>query len=60
MSERISKFRNYHSMAILGVPDVRVLKPVHVDLELTVGVEVHVGNEEMCDRPSMAPPLESR
>ena len=39
-------------MAILGVPDIVVLKPVHIHLELVIRVEVHIGNEEMCDRPS--------
>lgn len=37
-------------MSILGVPNVRVLKPVHVDLERVIRMHVHVGNEEkMCD-----------
>lgn len=40
-------------MAVLGVPNVGVLKPVHVHLELAVGVDVHVGNEETCDEPSV-------
>ena len=39
-------------MAVLGVPNIRVLKPVHVHVELTVGIHVHVGNEEMYDEPS--------
>lgn len=33
-------------MAVLGVPDVVVLKPVHVHLERAVRVHIHVGNEE--------------
>ena len=34
-------------MAILGVPNVGVLKLIDVHVELVIGVEVHVGNEEM-------------
>ncbi|OGI16706.1 MAG: hypothetical protein A3J63_05015 [Candidatus Moranbacteria bacterium RIFCSPHIGHO2_02_FULL_40_12b] len=45
-------------MTILGIPDIVVLEPVDIDLELTVRVEVHVGNEEMCDKPSMPPSFE--
>jgi len=45
-------------MAILGVPNVRVLEPIHVHLERVIGVEVHVGNEEMCDEPSVPPSFE--
>jgi hypothetical protein len=41
---RINKLRDDQPMAVLGVPDVRVLKLVHVDVE-AVGVHVHVGNE---------------
>lgn len=52
MSERNSKFRDYHAMTILGVPNVRVLKPIHIHVELSVRVDVHVGNEEKCDEPS--------
>jgi hypothetical protein len=58
MDERKSKFRNYDSMAILGIPDIVVLEPVDVHLELTVGVEVHVGNEEICNKPSIPPSFE--
>ncbi|MFA5777206.1 MAG: hypothetical protein WC906_02100 [Parcubacteria group bacterium] len=45
-------------MAILGIPDIVVLEPVDVHLELTVGVEVHVGNEEICNKPSIPPSFE--
>lgn len=45
-------------MLVVGIPDVVVLEPVHVHLEATVVVEVHVGNEEMCDKPSGALPPE--
>ena len=45
-------------MTILGVPNVGVLKLIDVHVELVIGVEVHVGNEEMCDEPSRPPPLE--
>ena len=44
-------------MAVVGVPDVLVLKTVHVDVQ-TVGVHVHVGNEEMSNEPSVSPSLE--
>jgi len=44
-------------MTILGVPDVRVLEAVDVHLE-PVGIDVHVGDEEMCKEPSKPPPLE--
>jgi hypothetical protein len=33
-------------MTVLGIPDVVVQKPVHVGLEVAVGVDVHVLNEE--------------
>ena len=39
-------------MTILGIPDIVVLELVDVDVERTIVVEVHVGNEEMCNRPS--------
>lgn len=42
-------------MLVLGVPHIVVLKPVDVDLEPIVSVEVHVGNEESCAMPSMPP-----
>jgi hypothetical protein len=57
MNGRKSKWRDNHPMAVLGVPNVGVLKPVHVDVE-TVGVHVHVGNKEMSDKPSAPPSLE--
>lgn len=59
MSGRKSKWRDNHPMAVVGVPNVPVLKPVHVDVE-AIGVDVHVGNEEMRDEPSTPPSLESR
>lgn len=58
MNERNNKFRNNKTIPVLGVPDVRVLKPVHVHLELAVRIDVHVGNEEMCVGPSKPPSLE--
>jgi hypothetical protein len=45
-------------MAILGIPDIVVLELVDVHVERVIGVEVHVGNEEMCNEPSMPPSLE--
>jgi len=49
--------RNDHAIAVLGVPDVGVLKPIHVRVE-AVGVDVHVGNEEKCDEPPISPSVE--
>ena len=34
-------------MTILGVPDVVVIERVHIHVEATVVVDIHVGNEEM-------------
>ncbi len=45
-------------MTILGIPNVRVLEPVDVYVELVTGVEVHVGNEKICNEPSIPPSLE--
>jgi len=45
-------------MLVVAVPNVVVLEPVDVRLELTTVVEVHVGNEELYGEPSMALPLE--
>jgi len=42
-------------MSILGIPHVVVLKPVHVHLQPTIVVEVHVGNEELCTMSSVTP-----
>jgi hypothetical protein len=50
------KFRNYDTMMILGVPDIVVRELVHVDLEPTVIIDVHVGNEELYDKPSFSLP----
>jgi len=44
-------------MAVVGIPNVGVLKLVHIDVE-PIGVDVHVGNEEMSDEPPMPPSLE--
>ncbi len=44
-------------MPILGVPDVVVRERVDIHLELTIIVEVHVGNEELYDEPSIPPPI---
>lgn len=56
IDERNSKFRDYDAMPILGIPNVVVVEPVHVHLELTVVVEVHVGHEELCDESSVSLP----
>ena len=44
-------------MTVLGVPDIRVLKPVHVHLERVVRVHVHVGDEESVRRAIRATAL---
>lgn len=36
--------RGHETMTVHGVPEVRVLEPVHVDVE-AVRVHVHVGDE---------------
>ncbi len=43
-------------MTILGVPDVVVRERIDVHLEPTVVVEVHVGDEELYDEPSISLP----
>ena len=43
----IVSFGNDNTMPILGVPDVVVGEAVDVHLELTVRVQVHVGDEEI-------------
>ena len=58
MNGRNSKFRNHQTMAVLGVPNIGVLKLIDVDIERVIGVEVHIGNEEMSDEPSMPPSFE--
>jgi hypothetical protein len=59
MSEGNGQFRNHQTMAVLSVPNIGVLKPVHIHVELAVRVDIHVGNEEMCNRPSIPPSLDS-
>lgn len=34
-------------MAIVGIPDIVVREAVAVDVEVAVGVQVHVSNEEL-------------
>lgn len=51
MNGRKSKLRDNHPTAVVGVSNVGVLKPVHVDVE-AIGVDVHVGNEEVSGEPS--------
>ena len=58
IDERNSKLRDDHAMKVLGVPDVGVLKPVDVHLEPAIGIDVHVGDEEMCHKPSLPPSFE--
>jgi len=45
-------------MTILGIPNVGVLKLIDIHVKPVIEVEVHVGNEEICDEPSRPPPLE--
>ncbi len=46
-------------MSIVGIPGIVVLELVDVHLEVTMVIEVDVGNEEeMYDKPSVALPLE--
>ena len=44
--KRKSQFRYHDAMPVLGVPDVVVREAVHVHLEPTIVVEVHVRNED--------------
>ena len=39
-------------MSVVGMPDIVVLEPIDVDIQ-AVGVHVHVGNEELCNAPSV-------
>lgn len=45
-------------MTILGIPDIVVLETVSVHVRPSVRIQVHVGHEEMCNKPSMPPPFE--
>ena len=45
-------------MAIPGIPDIGVLKLIDVHVERVIGIDVHVGNEEMSDGPSVPPSFE--
>ena len=45
-------------MTILGIPDIVVLELVHIHLERVIGVEVHIGDKEMNNEPSVSPSLE--
>lgn len=53
IGRRNSQFRDDDLMAILGVPDIVVLEPVDVRIERAIRVEVHIGNEEACNKPSI-------
>ena len=46
-------------MTIVGIPDIVVREAIHVHLEPAIRVEVHVRNEEMCNKPSVALPAKS-
>lgn len=43
-------------MQTLGIPDVVVVEAIGVDLEVAVGIDVDVGNEEMCPAHSRTLP----
>lgn len=45
-------------MAMLGIPDIGVLKAVQIDVELAIRVDIDISNEEMYDEPSIPPSLE--
>jgi len=45
-------------MPVLAIPNVVVRETVHVRIELTVVVHVHVGNE-LYDKPSTPPPAKA-
>lgn len=51
------EFRDHDTMPVLAIPDVAVQEPVDVDVEVTT-IDVHVRNEDLCDKPSIPPPLE--
>lgn len=42
----ISKLRGDNAMAILAIPDIVVLKAIHVDIQ-TVRIHVHVDHENV-------------
>ena len=46
-------FRHNHAIGIVGIPHIVVLETIHVDVQ-TVGVHVHVSDEELCDAPSVS------
>jgi hypothetical protein len=41
-------FRNHKTMRVGSIPNVSVLETVHVHVERTIIVEVHVSNEDLC------------
>jgi hypothetical protein len=46
--------RNDDAIPVLGVPNIVILERIHVHLEVTIVIEVDVGNkEEMYDTPSV-------
>ena len=55
---RNSEFRNNHTVAVLSIPDIAILEAVDVHVQPAIVVHVHVGNEKMCDKPSMPPSFE--
>ena len=53
-----SRLRKNKTMTTPSVPNVGVLKLKDAHVKHVTGVEVHIGNEEICDEPSRPPPLE--
>lgn len=45
-------------MAILSVPNIVILEPIDIHVKRVIGVEIHVSNEEMSDKPSVPPSFE--
>lgn len=45
LSGRKSELRDNHKVAILRIPDVRVIETIDVQLQPTISVNVHVRNE---------------
>ncbi len=48
--------RNHDTMPVPGVPDIVVREFVHVDLETTIVIDVHISNEELYSKSSVSLP----
>ena len=42
-----SGFREHHPMPIIGIPGVVVAEAVDIDLELTIVIDIGIGNKEI-------------